>query len=286
MRELRTGDMIGKWGNVSPSKVFAYVVASSLIACVIIPTSALGQDDGLSHENNVLYLHYDEDQPAGSKYWMDTQRVNVTSSYGLTVGLAGSFTFDFQLRPPLAHTLPIDGSVTHNLRVTLHIEAEGINPFPLKNLWIEWTYGERVIHSDAPDNVDPGIINFDLSMGVNGIPSGSDVELKVHFEIRAQTTFTFYTDTSSQVELSLLADNDLDGDPDATDPDDDNDGYTDVEELAAGTDPMDPEDLPTPDSDGNNGDRGDGGDAYVFYLLAVVGMIIVVSIVILKRRRS
>lgn len=258
-----------------------------LVLCIgPISTPSFGQDDDLSHENNVLYLHYDEDQPTSSRHWMDTERANVTTSYGLTVGLTGEFTFDFQLRPPLAHTLPLDGSVPHNLLVRLHLEAESINPYPLKNVWIEWTYGDAVIHSDAPDNVDPGIIDFDLDISATAILNGTDVMLRVHFEVRAQTTFTFFTDTTSNVELKILRDNDLDGDPDTTDPDDDNDGYTDDEEVIAGTDPLDPDDHPTPDDNGDDGDGGDDDNGYVVYLLILVVVIILVSVIVLRRRSS
>jgi hypothetical protein len=45
------------------------------------------------------------------------------------------------------------------------------------------------------------------------------------------------------LEVVFLTDNDLDGDPDITDPDDDNDGQSDVYELAFGSDPLDPESL-------------------------------------------
>jgi endonuclease/exonuclease/phosphatase family metal-dependent hydrolase len=41
------------------------------------------------------------------------------------------------------------------------------------------------------------------------------------------------------LSLSFLTDNDLDGDPDITDPDDDNDGQTDAHEAAFGSDPLD-----------------------------------------------
>jgi len=43
------------------------------------------------------------------------------------------------------------------------------------------------------------------------------------------------------LEVAFLTDNDLDGDPDITDPDDDNDGQSDVYEIAFGSDPLDPE---------------------------------------------
>lgn len=43
------------------------------------------------------------------------------------------------------------------------------------------------------------------------------------------------------LEVVFLTDNDLDGDPDITDPDDDNDGQSDEYEIAFGSDPLDPE---------------------------------------------
>ena len=42
----------------------------------------------------------------------------------------------------------------------------------------------------------------------------------------------------------MQRDTDGDGDPDVTDLDDDNDGYTDAEEVAKGTDPKDPNSKP------------------------------------------
>jgi endonuclease/exonuclease/phosphatase family metal-dependent hydrolase len=43
-----------------------------------------------------------------------------------------------------------------------------------------------------------------------------------------------------RVSVTFLADHDQDGQPDGTDPDDDNDGQTDADETAFGTDPLDP----------------------------------------------
>lgn len=45
-------------------------------------------------------------------------------------------------------------------------------------------------------------------------------------------------------DVVAAPDNDGDGIPDSTDPDDDNDGYTDEEETQEGTDPNDPNDYP------------------------------------------
>lgn len=51
-------------------------------------------------------------------------------------------------------------------------------------------------------------------------------------------------EASLKVNPSPTNDNDGDGIPDSTDPDDDNDGYSDEDENAAGTDPLDPNSHP------------------------------------------
>lgn len=50
---------------------------------------------------------------------------------------------------------------------------------------------------------------------------------------------------TEEVVITIIRDTDGDGNPDITDPDDDNDGYTDVEEEAAGTDPKDANSHPS-----------------------------------------
>lgn len=59
---------------------------------------------------------------------------------------------------------------------------------------------------------------------------------------------TQYTGPASEAVPTIPAgpvvDTDGDGIPDATDTDDDDDAYTDDEEIAAGTDPLDPDDFP------------------------------------------
>jgi hypothetical protein len=64
---------------------------------------------------------------------------------------------------------------------------------------------------------------------------------------------------------SKPVDTDGDGIPDATDPDDDNDEFTDVDENKAGSDPLDPESKPT-DTDGDgipdSKDEDDDNDGY------------------------
>lgn len=60
---------------------------------------------------------------------------------------------------------------------------------------------------------------------------------------------------------SSATDSDGDGIPDADDPDDDNDGFTDAEEIAAGTDSVDPNSYPAECNDGVDNDD----DTFVDY---------------------
>ncbi len=269
------------------TRYIVYLILLSFIISFYLPMTSertFGQDNGLSYDNNTLYLHYNEDQPLEQRYFMDTIKRTNTSTFSSSVGLTGEFTLEFQLRPRLDRSLAINNQADPNLHVEIHLEAEGLNPYPLRNVWVEWKYGDSTIHSDAPDNVDPGVIVFDMFIGPNTILKGTQISLVVHFEVGAQSTFTLYTDLSSKVELSLLRDNDLDGDPDITDPDDDNDGFTDEEEIEAGTDPFDPLDHPTSSNGGNNGGNGNE-DSTILYALILLFIILVVAGILFIRRR-
>lgn len=267
-------------------KILACGMATLLALVAVTAVHGDGTDVQPSYEHNSLYLHYDEAQPSGQQYWMDASRTNQTKTFSMSVGLTGDFTLDFVLRPSLNHTLLVDAEAQSNLVVRLHLEAEGINPFPLKDVWIEWMQGEATIHSDAPDNVEPGVITFELHLGNPIIASGTQITLRVHFGVRAQTTFTLHTDTSSVVTLGLLRDTDGDEDPDVTDPDDDNDGYTDDEELTAGTDPLNPDDHPTDDSPDGGTDGGGGVSIGTSVVVLAAVLVILLLVFVIRRRRS
>ena len=77
------------------------------------------------------------------------------------------------------------------------------------------------------------------------IPSGPNPT--VDFPVGTHTVTLLVTDTSGRtdtdtVQVTVLADSDTDADgiPDSLDPDDDNDGMLDTDEVIAGTDPLDP----------------------------------------------
>ena len=83
---------------------------------------------------------------------------------------------------------------------------------------------------------------------ISGTPNVTDwgtTEESRKFEIPVVVTNPDGSKVTKIVEITVQRDTDGDGNPDVTDPDDDNDGYTDVEETAKGTDPKDPTSKPT-----------------------------------------
>ena len=82
------------------------------------------------------------------------------------------------------------------------------------------------------------------------------------FEISVVVTNPDGSKVTKTVEITLQRDTDRDGDPDVTDLDDDNDGVTDVEEIAKGSNPKDanskPAVAPPANNGGANGSRGRG----------------------------
>ncbi len=106
----------------------------------------------------------------------------------------------------------------------------------------------------------------DVSVEVSGLPDGLSfnpstgqiegtpnrlTDWGIREESRSFTvTITATDDTTGSTvtktfTINVLRDTDGDGNPDITDPDDDNDGYTDDEEKAAGTNPKDPNRKPS-----------------------------------------
>ena len=86
---------------------------------------------------------------------------------------------------------------------------------------------------------------------VTTIPEGLDVDITYNGSTTAPTDTGTYAvvatiidpnyEGSASGDFEILTDTDLDGIPNITDPDDDNDGLTDAEEITLGTDPLDPD---------------------------------------------
>ncbi|MEY8463600.1 Rib/alpha-like domain-containing protein [Streptococcus merionis] len=94
----------------------------------------------------------------------------------------------------------------------------------------------------------PDGVTYDSATGViSGTPTvkdwGQDEEKTITVTVTA--TDEAGNQTVETFEIKVQRDTDGDKDPDVTDPDDDNDGFTDEQEKAAKTDPKDPNSKPT-----------------------------------------
>ena len=125
-------------------------------------------------------------------------------------------------------------------------------------------------NSNATVTVDtsklPNGVTYDpTSKTISGTPAvtnwGPNEETKT-FEVPVVVTNPDGSKVTKTVEITLQRDTDRDGDPDVTDLDDDNDGVTDVEEIAKGSNPKDanskPAVAPPANNGGANGSRGRG----------------------------
>ena len=108
-------------------------------------------------------------------------------------------------------------------------------------------------NNDATITVDesklPNGVTYDpTTKTISGTPNVNDwgsTEETRKFEIPVVVTNPDGSKVTKIVEITVQRDTDKDGDPDVTDPDDDNDGVTDVEENNKGSNPKDPNSKPT-----------------------------------------
>ena len=97
-------------------------------------------------------------------------------------------------------------------------------------------------------NLPNGVTYNPTTKKITGTPAITDwtpTEETREITVTVTASDTAGNPTTSTFKITVQRDTDGDGDPDVTDPDDDNDGYTDVEENAKGTDPKDPNSKPT-----------------------------------------
>ena len=135
---------------------------------------------------------------------------------------------------------------------------------PIANIVI--TPGNSGATVTVDENKLPNGVTYDqATKTISGTPDvndwGPNEETRT-FEISVVVTNPDGSKVTKTVEITLQRDTDRDGDPDVTDLDDDNDGVTDVEEIAKGSNPKDanskPAVAPPANNGGANGSRGRG----------------------------
>ena len=122
-----------------------------------------------------------------------------------------------------------------------------IDDNPITNIVITPGDSASVVTVDT-SKLPNGVTYDPTTKTISGIPDVTDwtptEETRV-YEIPVVVTNPDGSTITKTIEITVQRDTDGDGDPDVTDPDDDNDGYTDVEEVAKGTDPKDSNSKPT-----------------------------------------
>ena len=114
-----------------------------------------------------------------------------------------------------------------------------IDEKPISNIVI--TPGDPASTVTVDTTKLPNGVTYDpTTKTISGTPDVTDwgtTEESRKFEIPVVVTNSDGTTVTKTIEITVQRDTDGDGNPDVTDPDDDNDGYTDVEENAKGSDP-------------------------------------------------
>jgi len=118
------------------------------------------------------------------------------------------------------------------------IEGQEINVFGISTL------DPSMIEHNI-NNLPPGIEYTGMSVyGEPKIEDWGKMEEKRVYDVLAYAVNSAGVRGENRFKFTVLRDTDRDGIPDTTDTDDDGDGFTDVEELAKGSDPKDPKSTP------------------------------------------
>ncbi len=122
-----------------------------------------------------------------------------------------------------------------------------IDESPITNIVITPGDPASVVTVDT-SKLPNGVTYNPTTNTISGTPDVTDwtpAEETRTFEIPVTVQNPDGTTVTKNIEITVQRDTDGDGDPDVTDLDDDNDGYTDAEEVANGTDPKDANSKPT-----------------------------------------
>ena len=153
---------------------------------------------------------------------------------------AGSDPKDANSRPAAVIT-PVAQPTINNPIQTV------IDGNPITNIVITPGNPASVVTVDTP-NLPNGVTYDPSTNTISGTPSITDwtpTEETRNFQVTVTVQNPDGTTVTRTIDVTVQRDTDGDGDPDITDLDDDNDGYTDVEEIANGTDPKDANSRPT-----------------------------------------
>ena len=141
---------------------------------------------------------------------------------------------------PAAIIVPVEPVTISNKNQTV-IDENPITPILIGTGNIDSTV--TVDTTKLPNGVTYNPGTFTIS-GTPDVTNWGPNEETRKFEIPVVVTNPDGSKVTKTVEITVQRDTDGDGIPDVTDPDDDNDGYTDVEEAAKGSNPKDANSIP------------------------------------------
>jgi hypothetical protein len=197
------------------------------------------------HKTRMEGLCIDVDLPGGTKgYWYNPEDASIVKIVDIAAGMnqleVPPFTVDLALlvTPDGPPDIDHDGRPNH---LDADDDDDGVpddrDAFPLDpSEWADRDGGWIGDNLDADDDGD-GVPDDDNK---NGIPDYKEMDLDGDGVDRAQSVPW----DAFPLDPKEWRDTDGDGIGDNADPDDDNDGFTDVEERQAGTDSLDPLQFP------------------------------------------
>ncbi len=195
-----------------------------------------GGDPQPDKDNNTLYLHYDL---TNNTYWMNADSEDsMTEYWSMFIGSNSSVKMTFPLEP-------IDNSkffimdTSQDWSIRIHMTAIGLRPnFDEVRGTIH--VGDHSATSNMP-TIDGEYYIFELAGGKEVIDPTWNINFEFYFETSGLTLadITVYFDGTSTITLPIKfldEDTDIDGMVNSKDPDDDNDGYSDMDDAY----PLDP----------------------------------------------
>jgi len=282
----------------------ATLILAMLIGLTALMSLAEGSAPLPDDDNPRGYLHCENDEDDAGRLWLNSVHNDSESAPHNHKSGTGTVTttegYGFPYREGPDNTSSLDHALyfrESNAMVTgqVHIEFDTNEP---DNLTFSLTDNGQDIGSQLMDYETDGTYQFSIELPDNTtVQEGHELLFHVNWEQSwGQYEWTIYLDDTTYIDFPIATDTDDDGEPDHMDEDDDNDGYTDEEEAAEGTDPLDPEDHPIEEQQ-NGGDGEDEDDDEEWYEdtmvlgsvgggVALVGIFCFFMFVIRPRRRA
>ncbi len=243
-----------RWNVIALTLIAAFsLVLVSMIGVVVAQEEG---DPQLSYKQPTLYMKSDSDDDSG-RMWMDANPdMNGSVASHTSPNTLGSGTHGetYNQDPALDHTLYLDPSAG-NLVIHLHMARYDSGTHDT-TVHFQLSAGNIAINAEVPEaEPDHWHLETNLSDDQTEIASDTTITFSWDYDFSGSGQYEMWCDGSSYITFPVAKDTDNDGTPDTMDDDDDNDGYSDEKEIAAGTDPLDPNSKPSGGGGGGDDDE-------------------------------